>query len=90
MTAHATYPVHDPAEDEKTIDARIDAIAAAQAQIVVPSVLRGRGQRPAATALIDSALASVTDPLTPVPRGTFQPGETGNIWGPYVPTYITY
>ena len=43
VTAYATYPVPDPAEDEKTIDARLDAIVAAQAQIVVPSVPRGRG-----------------------------------------------
>jgi hypothetical protein len=29
VTAYRTYPVPDPAEDEKTIDARMDAIMAA-------------------------------------------------------------
>ena len=31
VTAYGTYPDPDPAEDEKTIDARVDAIVAAQA-----------------------------------------------------------
>jgi hypothetical protein len=30
VTAYGTYPVPDPAEDEKTIDARIDAVIAAR------------------------------------------------------------
>jgi len=30
VTAYGTYPVPDPAEDEKTIDARVDAIVASQ------------------------------------------------------------
>lgn len=30
FTAYGTYPVPDPAEDEKTLDARVDAIVAAQ------------------------------------------------------------
>ena len=30
VTAYGTYPVPDPAEDEKTLDMRVDAIVAAQ------------------------------------------------------------
>jgi transposase len=30
FTAYGTYPIPDPAEDEKTLDARVDAIVAAQ------------------------------------------------------------
>jgi hypothetical protein len=30
FTAYGSYPVPDPAEDEKTLDARLDAIVAAQ------------------------------------------------------------
>jgi hypothetical protein len=30
VTAYGDYPVPDPAEDEKTIDARVDAIIASQ------------------------------------------------------------
>ncbi len=30
FTDYSTYPVHDLAEDEKTIDARVDAIIPAQ------------------------------------------------------------
>ena len=30
FTAYGTYPVPDPAEDEKTLDVRVDAIVAAQ------------------------------------------------------------
>jgi len=43
VTAYGTYPVPDPAEDEKTIDARIDAIVAAQAPPLALSVPHGRG-----------------------------------------------
>jgi transposase-like protein len=32
VTAYGTYPVPDPAEDEKTIDARVDAIIASRAK----------------------------------------------------------
>lgn len=30
FTAYGTYPVPDPAEDEKTLDIRVDAIVVAQ------------------------------------------------------------
>jgi hypothetical protein len=30
FTTYGTYPVPDPAEDEKTLDARVDAIVAVQ------------------------------------------------------------
>ena len=43
VTAYRTYPVPDPAEDEKTIDARVDAIVAAQYRALAPSVPHGRG-----------------------------------------------
>ncbi len=33
VTAYRTYPIPDPAEDEKTIDARLDAILAAQGAV---------------------------------------------------------
>jgi len=42
VTAYGTYPVPDPAEDEKTIDTRVDRIVekvareAAGAKILVP------------------------------------------------------
>lgn len=42
-TAYGTYPVPDPAEDEKTIDVRIDAIVAAQVRPQTPSMPPGRG-----------------------------------------------
>ena len=42
-TAYGKYPVPDPAEDEKTIDVRLDAIVAAQAGSLAPSVPHGRG-----------------------------------------------
>jgi hypothetical protein len=32
-TAYGTYPVPNPAEDEKTIDARLDAVIAAQSRL---------------------------------------------------------
>jgi len=43
VTAYRTYPVPDPAEDEKTLDVRLDAIVAAQPCPLAPSVRRGRG-----------------------------------------------
>lgn len=43
VTAYGSYPVPDPAEDEKTIDARLDAIIATQPRAVAPSVPPGRG-----------------------------------------------
>ena len=43
VTAYGTYPLADPAEDEKTIDARLDAIIAAQPPALSPSVPLGRG-----------------------------------------------
>jgi transposase len=43
VTAYGTYPVPDPAEDEKTIDIRLDAIVAAQSGALAPSVPHGRG-----------------------------------------------
>ena len=43
VTAYGNYPVPDPAEDEKTIDVRLDAIVAAQAGSVASSVPHGRG-----------------------------------------------
>jgi transposase len=43
VTAYGTHPVPDPAEDEKMIDARIDAIVAAQAQPLALSAPHGRG-----------------------------------------------
>jgi len=43
VTAYGKYPVPDPAEDEKTIDVRLDAIVAAQAGSLAPCVPHGRG-----------------------------------------------
>jgi hypothetical protein len=43
VTAYRTYAIPDPAEDEKTIDLRLDAILAAQREPLKPSVLHGRG-----------------------------------------------
>jgi transposase len=43
VTAYGTYPVPDPVEDEKTLDARLDAIIAAQRDNVAPSVPLRRG-----------------------------------------------
>ncbi len=42
LTAYGTYPVPDPAVDEKTLDARVDAIVAAQ-KTAGSSVSRWRG-----------------------------------------------
>jgi hypothetical protein len=36
VTAYGTYPVPDTAEDEKTIDARVDAIVASQRIVILP------------------------------------------------------
>jgi transposase len=43
VTAYGTYPVPDPAEDEKTIDVRLDAIMAAGLGTQAPFVPHGRG-----------------------------------------------
>lgn len=43
VTAYGTYPVPDPVEDEKTLDARLNAIIASQRDPVAPSVPFGRG-----------------------------------------------
>ena len=43
VTAYGHYPVPDPAEDEKTIDVRLDAIIAARGAPSQPSVPSGRG-----------------------------------------------
>jgi hypothetical protein len=43
VTAYGTYPVPDPAEDEKTIDLRLDAIVAARSGALAPVVPHGRG-----------------------------------------------
>jgi transposase len=43
VTAYATYPVPDPAEDEKTIDLRLDAIIAAQPRPAASPLPHGRG-----------------------------------------------
>jgi transposase len=43
VTAYATYPVSDPVEDEKTLDARLNAIIAARRDPVAPPVPLGRG-----------------------------------------------
>jgi transposase len=40
VTAYATYPVPDPAEDEKTIDARVDGIIASQRTLTRGSPLQ--------------------------------------------------
>ncbi len=43
VTAYGSYPVPDPAEDEKTIDLRLDAIVASHRQPLAPSMPHGRG-----------------------------------------------
>jgi hypothetical protein len=43
VTAYGTYPVTDPVEDEKTLDARLDAIIVSQRDRVAPPVPLGRG-----------------------------------------------
>jgi hypothetical protein len=40
VTAYGTYPLPDPTEDEKTIDARVDAIIASQRTVTRGSPLR--------------------------------------------------
>ena len=42
VTAYSHYPVPDPAEDEKTLDVRLDAVIARRASSQ-PSVPSGRG-----------------------------------------------
>jgi hypothetical protein len=42
-TAYAAYPVPDPVEDEKTLDALLDAIIAAQRDPVAPYAPLGGG-----------------------------------------------
>jgi transposase len=42
VTAYGTYPVPDPVEDEKTLDARLDTIIASQ-RVVAPYMPLGRG-----------------------------------------------
>ena len=39
FAAYGTYPVPDPAEDEKTIDARVDAIVASQRIAILPGAI---------------------------------------------------
>jgi hypothetical protein len=43
VTAYGTYPVPDPAEDEKTIDTRVEAVIAAQRQPLTTLLPQGRG-----------------------------------------------
>jgi transposase len=43
VTAYGTYPVPDPAEDDKTLDARVEAVIAAKSKPIEASVLAGRG-----------------------------------------------
>jgi hypothetical protein len=43
FTAYGTYPVPDPAADEKTIDTRVDAIIAARRRPTPKSLPHGRG-----------------------------------------------
>jgi transposase len=43
VTAYGTDPVPDPVEDEKTLDARLDAIILSQRDPVAPSMPLGRG-----------------------------------------------
>jgi transposase len=43
VTAYGTHPVPDPAEDEKTIDARVEAIIAAQRELLTTLPPQGRG-----------------------------------------------
>ncbi len=43
VTAYAAYPVPDPAEDEKTIDLRLNAIIAAQPKPPASPLPHGRG-----------------------------------------------
>jgi hypothetical protein len=43
VTAYASYPIPDPAEDEKTIDVRLDAVIAARRSPSQPTVPFGRG-----------------------------------------------
>ena len=40
-TAYGTYPVPDPAEDEKTLDLRVDAIVAALSERARPNMAAG-------------------------------------------------
>jgi len=43
VTAYGSYPVADPVEDEKTLDARLDAIIASRRDPAARAVLLGRG-----------------------------------------------
>ena len=43
VTAYGTYPIPDPAEDEKTIDLRLEAIVASQPLALAASGPHGRG-----------------------------------------------
>ena len=43
VTAYGRYPVPDPAEDEKTIDVRLDAVIAAKRHPAVPALASGCG-----------------------------------------------
>lgn len=43
VTAYGHYPVPDPAEDEKTLDVRLDAVIAAGHAVAQPTAMPGRG-----------------------------------------------
>jgi len=43
VTAYGRYPIPDPAEDEKTVDVRLDAVIAAKRQPLVPALASGCG-----------------------------------------------
>ena len=48
LTAYGTYPVPDPAADEKTLDARLDAIVAAPKSAAAIVSVRGGCIKPGA------------------------------------------
>jgi hypothetical protein len=61
LTAYGTYPVPDAAADEKTLDARVEAIVAAQ-KTAVPMISQWRGRPQARAPPAPRCAASGLDP----------------------------
>jgi transposase len=79
LTAHGTYAVPDAAADEKTLDARVDAIAAARKPAgAIVSGRGGGGHTPPPHARKRAANA-VNDMPCPLPRGHFYVAQRGDI-----------
>jgi hypothetical protein len=79
MTAYGTYPVPDPAEDEKTFDVRLDAIVTAQLGMQAPSVRTGVGNAHSLRRLLIARSRALPTPFPCANTGHSYLGETGDI-----------